>query len=151
VEQGGTSEQQHVAALIPNQGPYHPIRELTRVNFGFDTDALTPQAKRILDRNAQWLAANPSVRVRVEGHCDERGTNEYNLGLGQRRADRVIAYLVSKGVQARVLHPVSFGEEVPLANGHDPQAWAQNRRVDFSYLDDDATGATTFAPEQARQ
>lgn len=147
----GSAEQQHVAALIPNQGPYHPIRELTRVNFGFDTDELSAQAKRVLDRNAQWLLAHPEARVRVEGHCDERGTNEYNLGLGQRRADRVIAYLVGKGVSARMLHPVSFGEEVPLVSGHAPEAWGQNRRVDFSYLDDDATGTTTFAPMQAQR
>jgi peptidoglycan-associated lipoprotein len=96
------------------------------------------------------MTAHPEVRVRVEGHCDERGTNEYNLGLGQRRADKVMSYLMGRGVPARMMLAVSFGEEVPLVIGHDAAAWGQNRRVDFSYLEDDAAGqTTTYAPMHA--
>jgi peptidoglycan-associated lipoprotein len=132
-----------VTALIPNRSPFAPIPDLAAVRFDYDADALTPQAKRTLDANAQWMLAHPDVRVRVEGHCDERGTNEYNLGLGKRRADRVVNYLITKGVSAKSMLAVSFGEEVPLVFGHDESAWTQNRRAEFSYLDDHMTGMQT--------
>jgi peptidoglycan-associated lipoprotein len=124
------------AAVVPPRTPYAAIPGMLRVQFEFDRDELTPSARRALDQNADWMLAHADVRVRVEGHCDERGSNEYNLGLGQRRADRVTTYLITKGVHSTQMLGVSFGEEVPIAQGHDEAAWSQNRRVDFSLLDE---------------
>lgn len=108
------------------------LRDIKTVYFLFDHADLTGGAKRELQASAAWLKSHPNVRVRVEGHCDERGTSEYNLGLGSRRANRVRDYLVQLGVSAHVLDPISFGEEVPLKTGHDESAWRWNRRVEFS-------------------
>ena len=146
---GGAQAQ--VAAVEPPGAPHAAIPGLSRVRFEFDKDELTPSAKRILDRNADWMLAHADVRVRVEGHCDERGSNEYNLGLGQRRADRVITYLITKGVRSTQMLAVSFGEEVPVAQGHGEASWSQNRRVDFSYLDENLNGQTKTLGEQSVQ
>jgi peptidoglycan-associated lipoprotein len=145
-------DEQRVAAITPPSSLYAPIPGLKRVNFEFDRDELTPTARRVLDDNARWMLAHANVRVRVEGHCDERGSNEYNLGLGQRRAERVSSYLMTRGVPSSQMMAVSFGEEVPLATGHDETSWRQNRRVDFSYLDEAVTGqATTLNESGASQ
>jgi peptidoglycan-associated lipoprotein len=137
-----------VAAIVPPRAAYTGIPGLARVQFEFDRDELTDKAKRDLDRNAQWMLDHQDMRVRVEGHCDERGSNEYNLGLGQRRADRVTTYLITKGVRSTQMLAVSFGEEIPVAAGHDEAAWSQNRRVDFSNLDENSTGQVTTRNEQ---
>jgi peptidoglycan-associated lipoprotein len=79
------------------------------------------------------LAANPNRKVRLEGNCDERGSNEYNLGLGQRRADGVKKMLVLSGANSSQLDSISYGEEKPRASGHDEASWAQNRRTDINY------------------
>ena len=83
----------------------------------------------MLDTQAEWLLANPSVNVTIEGHADERGTREYNLALGDRRANSVKNYLISRGVPASRLSTVSWGKERPEALGSTEQAWAQNRRA----------------------
>jgi peptidoglycan-associated lipoprotein len=111
------------------------LRDLKTVYFLFDRSDLTPEAKEILRANAQWLKTHPDARVRVEGHCDENGTNEYNLGLGSRRANQVRDYLIHLGVSPYMLEPVSFGEEMPLKAGHDEISWRFNRRVQFSPID----------------
>ena len=111
------------------------LRDVKTVFFLFDKSELTPDAKRLLADNARWMKAHPDVRVRVEGHCDERGTNEYNLALGSRRANQVRDYLVTLGISATMLEPVSYGEEMPLKAGHDESAWRLNRRVQFSPVD----------------
>jgi peptidoglycan-associated lipoprotein len=139
------------AVLIPPGASPAAIPGLLRVSFEFDKDDLTLSAKRILDRNADWMLAHAEERIRVEGHCDERGSNEYNLGLGQRRADRVITYLVTKGVRSTQMFAVSYGEEVPVAQGHNEASWSQNRRVDFSYLDENQTGQSTTIREGSVQ
>jgi peptidoglycan-associated lipoprotein len=108
------------------------MRDMQTVYFRYDQAELTPAAKRELQANAAWLKTHSNVRVRVEGHCDERGTNEYNLALGARRANQVRDYLVQLGVSIGTLDPVSFGEEMPLKTGHDESAWRLNRRVEFS-------------------
>ena len=102
------------------------------IYFGFDQYALTPEARDTLKKHADWLRANRGYVMRIEGHCDERGTNEYNLALGQRRADATKKYLVGLGLDAKRLSTVSYGEEKPLDPGHDEGAWAKNRRAQFA-------------------
>ena len=99
-----------------------------RVFFGFDKYDLTDEAQATLQRQAAWLNANPEVTLLIEGNCDERGTREYNLALGDRRATAVKNYLVTLGVSAGRLSTISYGKERPVALGHNEAAWAQNRR-----------------------
>lgn len=99
-----------------------------RVFFGFDQYALDGKSRSVLDKQAAWLSANPSVTVRVEGHADERGTREYNLALGERRANAAKDYLVQLGVNPTRVQTLSFGKERPVALGSNASAWAQNRR-----------------------
>lgn len=98
------------------------------VNFGFDKSNLMSEARAILDRQAEWLMMYTGYSVTVEGHCDERGTREYNLALGERRASSVKNYLVALGVDPSRISTISYGKERPLAMGHDEGAWSQNRR-----------------------
>jgi len=101
------------------------------VYFAFDSSALDTAAQSILNANAAWLKANPGKRITIEGNCDERGSREYNLALGQRRADSVRTYLVKQGVDANRIDTVSFGEERPVCKGTGEACWAQNRRADI--------------------
>ncbi|MCX6999503.1 MAG: peptidoglycan-associated lipoprotein Pal [Candidatus Sumerlaeota bacterium] len=107
------------------------IEELQTVYFDFDSAALTDAAKATLDKNAEWLSTNPGVHVLIEGHCDERGTVEYNLNLGQLRSDSVREYFISKNLDPATLHTISYGKERPIDEGHNEEAWAKNRRVQF--------------------
>jgi peptidoglycan-associated lipoprotein len=104
---------------------------LADIRFDFDQASLSDQAKGILEKHALWLQGHRDTKVAVEGHCDERGTVEYNLALGDKRAEAARDYLVSLGVAAARLHTVSFGKEKPLDPGHEEAAWAKNRRVHF--------------------
>jgi peptidoglycan-associated lipoprotein len=99
----------------------------------FDTDKadLREDARQALAANAAWLLRHPTVRILVEGHCDERNTNEYNMALGWRRANAVKDYLVSLGVSADRISTISYGEERPFATCHDESCWWQNRRAHF--------------------
>lgn len=99
-----------------------------RVFFGSDRSDLTTEGRDILNRQAQWLKTYPAVTVTVEGHADERGTREYNLALGERRANAVKNYLTAQGVQSARLKSLSYGKERPAVLGSDETAWAQNRR-----------------------
>jgi peptidoglycan-associated lipoprotein len=99
-----------------------------RVFFGFDQYNLTDEAQSTLQRQAAWLNANPSVTLLIEGNADERGTREYNLALGERRATAVKNYLVTLGISPGRLSTISYGKERPVALGHNEAAWAQNRR-----------------------
>jgi peptidoglycan-associated lipoprotein len=98
------------------------------VNFDFDKFELRPDAQAILRGQAAWLNQNPSRTVTVEGHCDERGTREYNLGLGERRANAVKQYLTSLGVSASRIKTISYGKERPLCVASDESCWSKNRR-----------------------
>jgi peptidoglycan-associated lipoprotein len=100
-----------------------------RVFFGTDIHTLDTEARSVLDTQARWLLANPSVNVTIEGHADERGTREYNLALGDRRANSVKNYLAARGVPASRMNVVSWGKERPEALGSTEEAWAQNRRA----------------------
>ncbi len=99
-----------------------------RVFFGFDSSDLSGDAQMTLDRQGTWLQKYPSVRVTIEGHCDERGTREYNLALGERRANAVKDYLVARGVDGSRVVTISYGKERPMAFGNDETSWSQNRR-----------------------
>jgi peptidoglycan-associated lipoprotein len=99
-----------------------------RVFFDFDKSDLTPEARATLDRQAAWLKKYASNNVTIEGHCDERGTREYNLALGERRATAVKNYLVADGISAARVKTVSYGKERPAVLGSNEAAWAQNRR-----------------------
>jgi peptidoglycan-associated lipoprotein len=100
-----------------------------RVLFDYDSSVLNPSATQILDRQAAWLKQYPDVIVTVEGHADERGTREYNLALGDRRANAVKNYLVALQVNSDRILTISYGEERPANPGHDEAAWAENRRA----------------------
>lgn len=104
---------------------------LAPVFFALDSFELSAEARSILQASAQALKQQPSWQITVEGHCDERGTAEYNLALGERRALAAKAYLVSLGVAADRLRTVSYGKEFPFDPGHDDAAWAKNRRAHF--------------------
>jgi peptidoglycan-associated lipoprotein len=104
------------------------------IYFEFDQATLTDLAKDTLVRNAEWLRSNADARVQVEGNADERGTNEYNLSLGERRAAAVKSYLASLGVDGSRLVVISYGEERPAEAGHGEDAWTKNRRVDFKTM-----------------
>jgi peptidoglycan-associated lipoprotein len=108
-----------------------PSGRLATIYFDYDSSELTPTAIATLRENAQWLKGRDPVVVAVEGHCDERGTIEYNLALGERRAKEVRDYLVTLGIGRDRVRIVSYGEERPARPGHDESAWSQNRRAEF--------------------
>lgn len=99
--------------------------------FELDRSEVEASQRDTLAGNGTWLRAHPAIRVRIDGHCDERGTADYNMALGERRAAAAREYLVSLGVDASRLQTISYGKERPFATGHDEAAWAQNRRAHF--------------------
>ena len=103
------------------------------IYFEFDSNALTPEAQRIVEAHAEYLAGNPGMAVVLEGHADERGTREYNLALGERRANAVANLFQAMGVMADAVRSISYGEERPVAMEHDESAWSLNRRVEILY------------------
>ena len=107
---------------------------LKTIYFDYDQEQLREDARATLQANAAWLRAHPGYKVRIEGNADDRGTIEYNLALGQRRADSVRTYLGSLGVATTDLEVVSYGEEKPAVDGSDESSWSQNRRADFVVL-----------------
>lgn len=105
---------------------------LKTIYFDYDSDVLSDEARATLQANADWLKANRTRKVMIGGHCDERGTIQYNIALGDRRANAVRDYLTGLGVTAVQLRAVSFGEEKPVDPGHGEEAWKQNRRAEFT-------------------
>jgi peptidoglycan-associated lipoprotein len=116
----------------------------TMINFEFDRAEIRPADQGTLDRKAALLAANPNVRVRISGHADDRGSDEYNLALGNRRAAAAKRYLENKGIDPSRVEVVSYGEERPLNPGTDESAYAQNRRDEFEIT---AGGDNLVAPQ----
>ena len=102
------------------------------VHFAYDSFTLNEEAKVMLELKAHWLVMHPEVSVRIEGHCDERGTTAYNLALGERRANMVRQYMVALGVDASRISTISYGKESPIDPGHTEAAWALNRRAHFT-------------------
>ncbi len=107
------------------------IAGLTTIHFDYDKANLTSEARRILGENAEWIRGHGAVSLQIEGHCDERGSIEYNLSLGQRRAKAVKDYLVGLGLDGSRLSIISYGKEKPLNNGDTEEAYAANRRANF--------------------
>ena len=104
---------------------------LRDVPFDFDRYNIRPDAARTLDASAAWLREHPEMLVLIEGHCDERGTNEYNLALGERRARATMSYLAARGIQASRITIISYGEERPTCTARAESCWAKNRRAHF--------------------
>ncbi len=105
--------------------------ELKDIHFDFDKYDIRPGDTKILDENAKWMKANLNYLILIEGHADERGTNEYNLALGERRAKSTLNYLIAQGVAATRMTLISYGEERPLCTEKTEECWAKNRRAHF--------------------
>lgn len=120
-----TEEPEVINQIDPN------TLNLADITFDFDKFDLRPDAREALARYAEVLKANPTVKVLIEGHCDERGTEDYNMGLGERRAARVRDYLESLGIENGRLNTISYGEMRPLVPGSNEDSWAKNRRAHF--------------------
>ncbi len=116
------------------QGPTAVQLQQRTVYFDFDSSAIKPEYNDLIAAHARYLVANPNVRVRLEGNTDERGSREYNIGLGERRAQAVRQALMLQGVADSQITTVSYGEERPAVTGHNEAAYAKNRRVDVVYL-----------------
>ena len=107
-------------------------RGLEDIHFDFDKSNIRQDDRKILSRNAAYLSKNKNVKIIIEGNCDERGTAEYNMALGERRADEAKKYLVNLGINGKRITTISYGSEKPLDPGHDEDAWAKNRRDHFA-------------------
>jgi peptidoglycan-associated lipoprotein len=127
----GAGTQSPTSTARPAIRDFSADSNLGDIFFDFDKYDIRQTDTRTLDGNAQWLKSNPNHLVLIEGHCDERGTNEYNLALGERRAKSTMNYLVSQGVQANRITIISYGEERPSCTEKTEQCWAKNRRAHF--------------------
>jgi len=105
--------------------------ELLNIYFDFDRYFLRPESKTTLEKSARILKANPQIKIKIEGHCDERGTVEYNLALGEKRARAARDYLVNLGIDPGRISVISYGKERPVDMGHNEDAWQKNRRDEF--------------------
>lgn len=120
-------------AVPAHLDPNSPVSQQRSVYFDFDSSNIKSESNAVIDLQGKYLSSNPTLNVRVEGNTDERGSTEYNLALGQRRAEAVVKALKVVGVKDGQAEAVSYGEEKPKATGHDEAAWAQNRRADVVY------------------
>ncbi len=127
-EAGSSSLEALREGRTPSTPESSPVRE---IYFDFDRYDVRADARQILQSNAQWMKNNPSARIEIEGHCDERGTNEYNLALGARRAQSVRDYLVTLGIPVQRLSTISYGEEIPVCTEKNEACWQKNRRARF--------------------
>jgi len=125
-------EEQRLREEAERMGSARDMFSSEDIFFEFDSAVLLAEAQEILRKKAEWLINNPEAKATIEGHCDERGTNEYNLALGDRRAESAKAFLMDLGVQGSRLSTVSYGEEHPIDPGHNEEAWAKNRRDHFT-------------------
>jgi len=116
------------------QGEFLESKALKDIHFDFDKFNIKPAAADVLKKNAEFLLAHPTYKIQVEGHCDERGSVEYNLVLGERRAESAKKFLINLGVGKDQLSTISYGEEMPLDPRHNEEAWAKNRRCHFIIL-----------------
>lgn len=128
-----TEQQRQEAEARAEEAQAEAMREITTFYFDFDTAEIKQEARDVLVAHALYLQANPSQNVRITGHADERGTKEYNLALGERRANAVQRFLVVNGAARGQTETVSYGEEKPAVMGSSESAWAQNRRVELNF------------------
>ena len=135
VTSSADTAQSSVAAVVGGKAGAQGVAPagVNVVYFDYDSFTLKPEARAVLERNAAHLQSNKQFKVQLEGHTDERGGREYNLALGQKRADAVVRALKVYGVGEKQLEAVSLGSEKPAMQGHDEVVWAQNRRVDLAY------------------
>lgn len=134
VSSSGLSDQERMNAEENAQkAEQAAMRKITTFYFDFDTSEIKPEARDVLIAHAQYLANNPDQHVRLEGHADERGTKEYNLALGERRANAVERFLIVNGASRNQIETVSYGEEKPAVMGTGESVWAQNRRVELIF------------------
>lgn len=117
----------------PEKPPVPPLQVAT-IYFDYDKADIRSDARDILSSNGRSLTEHPTATIRIEGNCDERGTEQYNLALGERRANAARDYLVNYGINASRITTISYGEERPAAQGHDESAWSKNRRADFAII-----------------
>jgi peptidoglycan-associated lipoprotein len=115
----------------PVPSEFTEVRELRDIFFDFDRYAIRPDAERTLAQNLEWIQSNSNALILIEGHCDERGTSEYNLALGDRRAQAARNFLVSRGVRADRITLVSYGKERPVCSERNEECWGRNRRAHF--------------------
>jgi peptidoglycan-associated lipoprotein len=113
---------------------HNMVAGLKQIYFDFDQFTLSADARKVLGNNAKYLKMNGDAKIVIEGHCDERGSDEYNLALGESRALAAKSYLVSLGISAKRLSVISYGEEKPAAKGSNESAWAKNRRAEFKVV-----------------
>ncbi|UYL09162.1 peptidoglycan-associated lipoprotein Pal [Bdellovibrio sp. SKB1291214] len=128
---GNTALESTPLSFDPAGSDSGKIAGLVTVHFGYDKSSLDAGAKKDIATNVDWMKKNGNVKVQIEGHCDSRGTIEYNVALGERRANAVKAYMVSLGIAADRLSTISYGKEKPVANGDSEEAWGKNRRANF--------------------
>jgi peptidoglycan-associated lipoprotein len=126
-QSSGSLDQMQKGQTVGTPGS-SPLKD---IYFDFDKADLRPDARETLKANAQWLKDNPSVTVQIEGHCDERGTAEYNLALGARRAQAAKDYLVTLGIPEQRISTISYGQEVPVCTEHNEECWQKNRHDRF--------------------
>ncbi len=132
---GTELEKSLVAKKEPGiEGEVFESKLLKDIHFDFDKYDISRKDEEILNENAAFLNKNPKMKIQIEGHCDEKGTSEYNLALGERRANATKRYLVSLGISSNRLSTISYGEERPLDPGHNEAAWAKNRRAHIVVL-----------------
>jgi peptidoglycan-associated lipoprotein len=123
------NEQQAAELNRQTQAQVQEIEVQDRVFFSYDAFAISEDAKKVLDTQVAWLKSDPTIKVTVEGHCDERGTREYNIALGERRANSVKSYLVSNGIDESRIKTISYGKERPAFFGSSEDVFAKNRRA----------------------
>jgi peptidoglycan-associated lipoprotein len=128
---GGRGGTMTGAGSRPDVKDFRPASDLVDIHFDYDRAEIREDDAKVLDANAVWLKSNISHLVLIEGHCDERGTSEYNTALGDRRAKATMNYLVSRGVPAARITVISYGEERPVCGQHVAECWAKNRRAHF--------------------
>ena len=133
-DQAGQSPKPGNIIITPPEDPETAFSEMGMIYFAYDKSEITTEFEEVIQKNYEWIFQNPDAQIQLEGHCDERGTNEYNLALGERRAKAVFDYLVSLGANPSQFTIVSFGEERPVAYGSNEASWRQNRRVEFTRL-----------------
>jgi peptidoglycan-associated lipoprotein len=127
VKAAGLSEEMEAERKLTERAVF----ENEDIHYEFDSIRLSPEAQEVLRKKAQWLKANPTATVTIEGHCDNRGTNEYNLALGDRRGYSAKIFLIDLGIAESRLQTISYGEERPLDPGENEDAWTKNRRAHF--------------------
>ena len=120
--------------ILPPDEADTAFSEMGMVYFAYDKSEITADFEDVIQQNYEWIYKNPDVQIQLEGHCDERGSTQYNMALGERRAKAVFDYLVGLGASPSQFTIVSFGEERPVAYGSNETSWRQNRRVDFTRL-----------------